>query len=485
MCVKKEAGLIDSISRAWMLGLLILLNALSFAADHDRLDWSLRAHEDLSRMDAFVRHEHPGYLLGDLRVRDATISGLRKARLMADEAHDVEGWYWTLHAYVDGFNHEGVWLKHAWHPSIDWPGFRLLQQDTHWLVVSTSSDQTSSPAIGSELISCDHQSIDSLMHSRQNLKHLLPYEADHWLFSSKKSLQQPLKHCLFVQQSASHEIYLKQKPYHAALEPPQQSNAFYQQDKLGFWLHMPNLHQSNAWWEKALSSLATQQKSTDVWLIWDLRGNRSSEVVAMQPLLSKLLPTSYLRHLGQRWVGNEDHLQLWHVSQSSLAAVQTKNNPHMHKIKSSMKTALLSNKPWVMDTKSGINHLPTLLDQGKQAFRMILISDQYCGKQCLWALRSLKSLPGSLHIGVNSKSFSRYDHSSAFALSHQMKLYLPSAVWLMPKTSLGQALRVDQVSGTKDTDIRQSIAGIEKMYQSKEHKSPQASRTLQRLFNWG
>lgn len=204
------------------LGILILIAAGAYLALRTPTPtWPETAVADVDYIYQTIKQSHPGYLDNENLGFPALLeSAYSNARRLAEQSVDDKGGFYSRRAMTVPFqdSHLVDTLLKAPQRTRRWPGFVVNEDDSGDIAVM-QSESDSAPAIGSTLLSCDGQSVDTLIEKR-----LAPYLFNFWLATKRQGnlynllidldnpfLETPEK-CVFEEDGQQREYTLDWQP---------------------------------------------------------------------------------------------------------------------------------------------------------------------------------------------------------------------------------------------------------------------------------
>lgn len=147
------------------------------------VNWRARTLIDLAAVQREIWDNTPVPYDGENpQYRAWAVEGFGVAKARAEQVNDYAGYFYTIAAYINGFNDPHFQFGPVGDPPpAQWPGFIAARNGDNAVVVSRDGADAGAPAVGATIVSCDGKPLPALLDER-----IYPFRLNEKLASDRR-----------------------------------------------------------------------------------------------------------------------------------------------------------------------------------------------------------------------------------------------------------------------------------------------------------
>ncbi|MBX9745485.1 MAG: hypothetical protein K2X34_01190 [Hyphomonadaceae bacterium] len=397
--------------------------------------------------------------------------GFAQARVLAEQAHDIHSYYFSLLRFSNGFRDPHINIGATIQlPRPGWPGFVAGARNGGAVVTWRDDTDPDAPQIGEQIASCDGQPLNVLTEQR-----IFPYvlnsqialdrrRAISRLFLDRNLPNAPVPtRCTFVTSEGERERMLRWRP---VPEDQQQFSAAYQNASYGpsatwgvtevepgvFWIGVPTFNSGDT--AAQLEALMTEIEARAQTIrnaraiVIDVRGNGGGNSAWADRLARAVFGARAVERVQRRtsqpsatdWRASPENVAYWREWMNTVAIPEFGENSDTARFGrdaiAGMEAAIARGEPlWrqgspVVGQSGGLTQRRPRRGRSPVAAQVYLLSNGTCGSSCLNFADTVLHIPGVKLIGSATSGDGHYMEVRGERLpSGLASLTFPQKVW--------------------------------------------------------
>jgi hypothetical protein len=447
------------LSFVFMAGLFLLVHSDIGASEESKSPWVDIALADIDAIYQLINENHPGPVDEENPAyRKSMESNYQKARDLAKDVENYDGYYFALKYFADSFNDGHISLRDTVAKKrYSWPGFAVVLVGKDFVVQhAEASSGEKYPQVGDQILSCDGRNPHDML--QEDIKKFYGVDglvaedvmdSPHLFIDYGNPFIERPYECQFSRGGetfsatlnwktiASEEIETIRKQMTGLNRPDYGVTEF---SENAFWITLPSFQTSDENTKglkrviKTVGEMSETLKNADA-IVFDMRGNTGGNSSWGDQVLRALWGKTIFDHAGPGWSSID-----WRVSEGNIRA----NNYY-----ADLYLGIEGEKSGRVKYFRGIaTSLQKEQDAGKTFYRIankaaakdqkpeaptakvFLLTNFTCFSACLDFADTVRSIPGATHIGSSTRADAIYiDNwaeplpSGLARLSYSMKVY--------------------------------------------------------------